>query len=218
MSDIVVLPPSGSGPGILLAHAWWGLNGFFQEFAARLAESGYVVHAVDLYDGKVATTVDEAETLMREQDTAAVAGTIDAALDALIAHPARRGERVALIGFSMGAFNGVPAAMRHPEKVAAVVTFYGPFGGELAKLRAPVLGHFAGEDEFDSVEYIREFEQELKAAGVDATFHYYDGLSHWFFEADRPEYDAAAAELAWERTLAFLRERLGLRVHALQPR
>ena len=209
MNDVVTVPPSGGGPGILLAHAWWGLNSFFRDLAGRLAEGGYVVHAVDLYDGKVASTVEEAEALMKAQDRAAVAGRVDAALEALMAHPARHGERVGLIGFSMGAFNGVPAAMRHPEKFGAVVTFYGPFNGDLTKLRAPVLGHFAGEDEFDSVEYIQEFEQELKSADVEATFHYYDGLAHWFFEADRPEYDAAAANLAWERTLAFIRKALG---------
>ena len=209
MSDFVALPPSGTGPGILLVHAWWGLNDFFRDLANRLAAEGYVVHAVDLYGGKVARTVDEAEALMREQDGAAVSPAVDAALEALVAHPATSGEKVGLIGFSMGAFNGVPAAMRYPEKFGAVVTFYGPFDGDLSRLSVPVLGHFAGEDEFDSVEYIRGFEQELKAAGVDARFHYYDGLSHWFFETDRPEYDAAAAGLAWERTLGFLRETLG---------
>jgi carboxymethylenebutenolidase len=209
MSDFVALPPSGTGPGILLAHAWWGLNDFFKTLAERLAGAGYVVYAVDLYGGKVARTVEEAEALMREQDGAAVGAAVDAALDALLSHPARTGEQVGLIGFSMGAFNGVPAAMRNPEKFGAVVTFYGPFDGDLSRLSAPVLGHFAGEDEFDSVEYIREFEQELKAASVDVTFHYYDGLSHWFFEADRPEHDAAAAELAWQRTLGFLEETLG---------
>lgn len=208
MSDFVSVPAWGTGPGILLVHAWWGLNGFFKELAGRFAASGYVVHAVDLYEGKVAATIEEAEALMRRQETAAVEAAVDAALDALISHPARSGEKVGLIGFSMGAFNGIPAAMRYPEKFGAVVTFYGPFDGDFSKLRAPVLGHFAGEDEFDSVEYIGGFEQELRAAGVDARFHYYDGVSHWFFESDRPEFDAAAAEKAWERTIGFLRETL----------
>lgn len=208
MTDFVATPASGTGPGILVAHAWWGLNGFFRELAERLAQRGYVAYSVDLYDGKFAETVEEAEALMRAQEDADVASKVDAALDALMSHPGRRGAKVALIGFSMGAFNGVPAAMRHPEKIGAVVTFYGPFDGDLSKLSAPVLGHFAGNDEFDSVEYIQEFEQELKAAGVDARFHYYDGVSHWFFETDRPEYDPAAAELAWERTLAFLEQEL----------
>ncbi len=202
-------PPAGGGPGILLVHAWWGLNDFFKELATRLAGEGFVVHAVDLYGGKVAMTVEQAETMMREQDGTANGTAVDAALEALLSDPATQGEKVGLFGFSMGAFNGVPAAMRHPDKVGAVVTFYGPFDGDLSQLRAPVLGHFAGEDEFDSVEYIREFEQELKTAGVDVTFHYYDGLAHWFFESDRPEFNAEAAALAWDRTLAFLRTNLG---------
>ncbi len=208
MSDYEALPPSGSGPGILLAHAWWGLNDFFKELAKRLAGEGFVVHAVDLCGGRVATTVDQAEALMREQDKSAVNAAVDAALEALVAHPATSGDKVGLIGFSMGASHGIPAAMRHPEKFGAVVTFYGPFDGDLSKLSAPVLGHFAGEDEFDSVDYIRGFEQDLKTAGVDVTFHYYDGLAHWFFESDRPEFDPGAAALAWERTLAFLRTNL----------
>jgi carboxymethylenebutenolidase len=79
---------------------------------------------------------------------------------------------------------------------------------DFTKVRAAILGHFAETDEWEPMDGVRAMEKDMKAAGLDVTLHVYPGVAHWFMEEDRPEYDPAAAALAWERTLAFLKKKL----------
>jgi carboxymethylenebutenolidase len=97
--------------------------------------------------------------------------------------------------------------------VAAVVTYYYvmPHGKpDFSKIRAPVLGHFGTADEFVPVETAKALEAELREAGVDARFEFYEGAGHAFFnDTDRlGTYDPDAAERSWQRTLEFLRANL----------
>ena len=92
--------------------------------------------------------------------------------------------------------------------VAATVLFYGGWSPDFSKMRSKVLGHYAETDEWFPFERAQEMEQAMKTAGVDVTLHFYPGTAHWFMEEDRPEYDPAAASLAWERTLEFLKQSL----------
>jgi len=204
----LALPPGGSGPGVLLLHAWWGLKPFFRTLSERLAQQGYVVLAPDLNDGAVAQTVAEAEALMKGRDFARSAATVRAAFDALRAHPACRGAQVGVVGFSMGGGWALETAAAAPQQVAAVVLYYGNGQADYARIRARVLGHFSPTDEWEPYEFVQATEQALRAAGSEVTFHLYPGVRHWFVEEDRPEYDPAAAGLAWERTVAFLKESL----------
>jgi carboxymethylenebutenolidase len=97
--------------------------------------------------------------------------------------------------------------------ITAAVSYYYvlPHGKpDFSKLKGPVLGHFGSADEFVPIEAAKELESEMRAAGADATFHYYEGATHAFFnDVERPErvgmYDPAAAESSWERTVSFLR-------------
>jgi carboxymethylenebutenolidase len=203
------LPESGAGPGVLVLHAWWGLNDVFRSLCDRLAAAGFVAVAPDLWGGAVATTVAEAEGLIGQRDDAAILQAVAGALAHLRAHPAVRGDGLGAIGFSMGAAWAVGLAGARPE-LAAVTLFYGVGEGDFAAMRAAFLGHFAADDPWEPAEGVRWLEGELRAAGREVTFHTYPGAGHWFFEDDRPDaYSPAAAALAWERTLAFLRERLG---------
>jgi carboxymethylenebutenolidase len=92
-----------------------------------------------------------------------------------------------------------------------MVIFYGNEGVDYGKITAKVMGHFCEVDEWEPTEFVDNTFAEFAKAGVDATRHNYPGTAHWFVEEDRPEYDAAAAQLAWERTFEFfnstLRER-----------
>lgn len=93
--------------------------------------------------------------------------------------------------------------------LAATVLFYGSypdFGFE--KVKAKVLGHFCEVDEWEPLEGVREMEANMKSAGVNAALHFYPGVVHWFMESDRPEYDSASAQLAWDRTFEFLKDNL----------
>jgi carboxymethylenebutenolidase len=95
------------------------------------------------------------------------------------------------------------------DQIAAVVVFYGSYPGlDYRRASASYLFHFAEDDPFEPAESLAQIEQELQAAGRPVTVYTYPGTKHWFFEDNRPEYDAEAARLAWERTIAFLHERL----------
>lgn len=202
------LPATGEGPGVLVLHAWWGLNDFFRGLCDRLAAAGFVVVAPDLWGGTVATTVPEAESLLQQRDEAATFQAASDALAHLRSHPAVRGERLGAVGFSMGAAWAVYLAGVRPD-LKAVALYYGIGEGDFAAAQAAFLGHFAEDDPWEPEEGVRWLEGALREAGRDREFHRYPGVGHWFVEEDRPDaYSPAAAELAWERTLAFLRERL----------
>jgi carboxymethylenebutenolidase len=195
----------GKGPGVLVLHAWWGLKPFFKQFCDRLAKEGFTVLAPDLYQGRVAGTIDEAKALLDQRDLALMQDTVDAAKDHL------RGlvkGKVGLVGFSMGGGWALEIAANSAEQIGAMVIFYGNGEADYGKITAKVMGHFSDNDEWEPNEYVDMTFDAFKKAGVNATRHTYPGVAHWFMEEDRPEYDAAAAQLAWDRTVEFLKKNL----------
>lgn len=205
----LALPPAGSGPGVLVLHAWWGLNDFFTGLCDRLAGAGFVALAPDLYQGRVASSVEDAERLMRSLNGEATQARVLNALDTLRTHPAVSGEAVGVLGCSLGAAWALELSASRPEQIAATVLFYGVGEADFTVARCAYLGHFAEHDDFDSLEAAHEMEAAMQAAGRDITFYAYPGTKHWFFEADRLNaYDAGAAQLAWNRTGSFLNSHL----------
>lgn len=195
----------GGGPGVLLLHAWWGLKPFFKQVCDRIAEQGFTVLAPDLHDGQVAKTIDEAKALMEKSDGQLIGDTVFTAKDYL---QTRVKGKLGVVGFSMGAAWALIAASYKPEEFAAVVLFYGNEGVDYGKINAKVMGHFCEVDEWEPTEFVDNTFAEFAKAGVDATRHNYPGTAHWFVEEDRPEYDPAAAQLAWKRTFEFLNSSL----------
>lgn len=189
-------------PGVLLLHAWWGLNDDVRAYAKRLRDAGFTVETPDLYDGKVADTIAGAEALRDaiEKDPRDVdrsRATVDEAASQLEG-------LYAIVGFSLGVFYAWDHIARKPGAASALVVHYGTGGKPPAQV-PPVLGHFAANDEFEPVETVSELEATLRRNGVDVTHHIYPGTRHWFAEPSRPEFDAGAADLAWQRTVDFLR-------------
>ncbi|MEO5887687.1 MAG: alpha/beta fold hydrolase [Anaerolineales bacterium] len=194
--------PKDGGPGALVLHAWWGLKPFFKELCDRLAEEGFTALAPDLRNGQITETIEAAKELMEKSDDKFVGDIVMAAKDHLLT--LSKTGKIGVIGFSMGAGWAMEVAMGVPDKVAATVLFYGAVVGDFKKVRSKVQGHFSESDEWEPIEYVREMEQSMRNAGVDVTLHFYPGAAHWFVESDRPEYDSAAASLAWERMFEFL--------------
>ncbi len=205
MSDYLVKPKSAPRGGILVLHAWWGLNDFFKNLCARLAAEGYLVLAPDLYNGAIAKTIPEAEKLRTKLKRETTSKQI---LEALKKLRSEAEQPIGLIGFSLGAYWGLWLVEEKPKDITATVLFYGARGGEYTKTKSAFLGHFAETDEFVAASGRKKLEKTLKAAGREVAFHVYPETRHWFFENDRPEYNAQAAKLAWERTTEFLKSHL----------
>jgi carboxymethylenebutenolidase len=198
------LPPDGSGPGLLVLHAWWGLNPFFMQLCDRLAEQGYLVLAPDLHDGQVAATREEAQALVNASDEQRVGDIAMAARDFLRAHAAVRGERIGVTGFSFGAAWAMVVAAQDPDQVGATVLFYGTYPIDFSAVTSKVLGHFSPEDEWEPYDQVQAWERDLKAAGVDVTFHFLSG--HQALVRRRgPARVRRRGRRAWERTYVFLR-------------
>lgn len=202
------VPPGGKGDGVLVLHAWWGLNDTMKSFCTRLAEFGFVAFAPDLYHGKVADSIADAESLGKALDTNHLQAKAEIA-DATVFLNERAGQAnrgLAVIGFSLGAYYSLDLAAADPEHIRSVVLFYGTGGGDFSNSRATYLGHFAEKDEFEPQSNVDSLEESLRRADRPVTFHRYPGAGHWFFEPDRSQaYNQAAARLAWDRTLAFLK-------------
>lgn len=198
--------PDGVRAGVVVLHAWWGLNDDVLAYADRLAREGFAVLVPDMFGGKIATEPATAEKLSGEGDEVAEPIAL-AAVDEL---ERRLGPDVplAVLGFSFGAAYALLVPSERPS-LRATVVYYGTYtGGFLTRSRAPVLGHFAEDDPFEPAESVAALEEALRDAGREATFHTYPGTGHWFAEPSRDAYRSDAAELAFERTVTFLRERL----------
>ncbi len=209
-------PDAAGGPGVVVLHAWWGLTEPFRQVCDRLAEAGFVALAPDLYRGKTTAAVEEAKALGKalDQQEDRVRGDLAGAVRFLRQNGATsqadgRGT-LAVVGFSLGGAYALDMSVNLAEEIAAVVTFYASYTGpDYRGAKAAYLCHFAEDDPYESAESVAEMEQALRTGGKQATFYTYPGTTHWFFEANRPDaYDAAAAALAWERTVAFLNAEL----------
>jgi carboxymethylenebutenolidase len=201
-------PPAGSGKPVLVLHAWWGLNDTIKSLCLRLAASGFVVFAPDLYHGKVTDQISEAEALVTalEGNIAQARADVAQAARYLQSRAGSSETGIAVIGFSLGAFYALDLSVNDPESVCSVVLFYGTGPADVTRSKASYLGHFAENDPFEERANVDALEQGLRRVGRSVTFHHYPGTGHWFFEPDRADaYNPAAADLAWERTLDFLK-------------
>ena len=206
VNEYLSLPSQPDAPGVLVFHAWWGLNSTFKGLCDRLAAEGFVTFAPDLREGHVAATIDEAKQLINELDEMKNQAVVEAAVSFLRNRPEVRNEALAIIGFSMGAGWSLVTAEKYPQDIHKVVLFYGSYSDlQFSKSKANILGHFAEADEWEPAEEVSKMENNMRSAGLTPEFHKYTNTSHWFFEEDRPEFNAEAAELAWARTLEFLR-------------
>jgi carboxymethylenebutenolidase len=208
----LALPSAGKGSPVLVLHAWWGLNETIKAFCSRLAEAGFVAFAPDLFHGRVTDQIAEAETLgaALDENVDQVRAELAGAVSFLKERAGSDDAGIAVIGFSLGAFYALDLSVNDPENIRSVVLFYGTGPADFSRSKAAYLGHFAEDDEFEPQSNVEELENDLKSAGRPVTFYTYPDTGHWYFEPDRVDvYNEAAAALAWERTIAFLRRSSG---------
>ena len=209
--DAYVSKPAYGEPlgGVIVIHEWWGLNEHVKHWADRLASDGYVALAVDLYDGVVATTRDDAMAAMRGVDGDAAREKLLAAHEYLSSADGLAAERTACIGWCCGGGWSRETAIAEPELDAGVI-YYGRLVTDverLGQIEASMLGVFGNEDRGIPPSAVEEFAEAMDAAGKDLTLRQYDA-NHAFANPSSARYDAENASAAWGETRAFLYEHL----------
>lgn len=195
----------GGKTGILVLHAMWGLNDFFKRFSDNLSREGFSVLALDLYNGEIATDIESAKRLRGSLDRQISHEMIKSAVGYL---RERNENQIGVIGFSMGANLALWTMDNCYKDVGATILYYGTSGGRFRKAKSSVLGHFAEDDPYVGAEQISALKSHLQAENISTNFYTYQNTKHWFAEDDRPEYDSDAAQLAWDRTVEFLKKYL----------
>jgi carboxymethylenebutenolidase len=205
-------PPEWSpgGPALIVIHEWWGLNDNIRTMARRLADEGFLSLAVDLYGGSLADAPERARELMQAVDEDAALANLEQAF-AFLADNQEAGE-IGSIGWCFGGGWTLRAGLDMPEKLDAAVIYYGHLitdPDRLATLGMPILGHFGEADQGIPIDDVRRFERVLDEVGADATVYVYEGAGHAFANPSGRNYQAAAAEASWQRTVEFLQQALG---------
>jgi carboxymethylenebutenolidase len=208
-------PAVANAPAIVVIQEWWGLNDQIKGVADRLATAGFQALVPDLYRGKSTVEAEEAHHLMTGLDFGdAASQDIRGAVQFL----KTRAPKVGLTGFCMGGALTLLGATQAPELDAAAV-WYGcpPLDYiDASKIKAPLLGHWATQDEFFKIDIVDGLEAKLTAAGVGYEFHRY--LAHHAFANETAvgptrtaatQYDPVWAQQAWDRTLRFFGKHLG---------
>ena len=203
--------PAGGGPrgGVVVVHENRGLNPYIEDVARRVAIAGFTALAPDGLTplGGYPGTDDEGKVLQRRLDKGKLLEDFIAAFGHLKSDPDSNG-KVGVVGFCYGGGVANAMAVRLPD-LAASVPFYGRQASaeDVAKIEAPLLLHYAGLDQRINQGW-PEYEAALKAQGKEYTAHIYPGVNHGFHNDTTPRYDAAAAELAWARTIDFFNAKL----------
>lgn len=197
-------------PAIIVIHEWWGLNDNVRAMADRLAGEGYMVLAVDLYGGNTATTPAGARQLMLQvvEDPEPAKANI---LDAYKFLETAGAPSIASLGWCFGGGWSLTAAQLLPDELDASVIYYGQVTSDEDRLRpvnAPILGLFAGNDTGITVESVEAFRATLERLDKEHDIHIYPGVGHAFANPSGRNYDAEAAQDAWNKTLEFLASHL----------
>lgn len=208
----LTVPDSGHGAGMIVIQEYWGLVDHIRDVARRFAREGFVALAPDLYQGEQTDEPDDAGKLMMALNIEQAAKDMRGAAQFLLDQGATTGDKVGIIGFCMGGQLALYAATIAPDQIGAVADFYGVHPNaqpDFTKLRAPVLGAFAEHDSYAPPPATKALEEQIRSHGIETDFKIYPDTHHGFFNDDRPgQYNQAAAEDAWNRSLRFFRQHL----------
>jgi carboxymethylenebutenolidase len=197
-------------PGVVVAHQNKGLEPYIQDVTRRVALEGFLAIGPDALSplGGTPKDSDKAKSLQRKLDSQSTLNNYIAAVKYLKTHPESTG-KVGIIGFCWGGGVANQVAVKYPD-LSAAVPFYGrqPAPEDVSKIKASLLLHYAALDERIN-KGIPAFEAALKKASVDYKIYMYEGVKHAFHDDTRSaRYNKEAAQLAWQRTISFLKEKL----------
>lgn len=207
-SGYLALPTTGRGPGVLVIQEWWGLVDHIKDLCDRFAAEGFVALAPDLYHGETTTSPDDAGKLFMALNIDRAGADLRGAADHLLSLEECTSSRAGVVGFCMGGQLALYAGTKYPDRIAAVVDFYGIHPKveiDPAEVTVPVIGHFGRQDSSVPLDGVHGLARAILKAGGSMQVHEYDA-GHAFFNDTRPVYNAKEATLAWGRTLAFLRD------------
>jgi carboxymethylenebutenolidase len=206
----LLVTPEGKGPfpAVVVIPEWWGLDEWVKDQARALAKEGYEALAVDVYRGKVTKDPEVAHQLMSGLSEDQALRDLRGAYAYLQSRADVRKGHTGVIGWCMGGKYALALATHEPG-LKAVVAYYGAPPTEpaaIARIKAPVLGNYGGDDKGPSPEQVKAFEAALKSAGKTADIKIYPGAPHAFANPNNPwkGYREEAAKDAWTRTVAFL--------------
>ena len=207
LSGFLVQPVTpGKYPGIVMIHEWWGLNDQIKSMADITAREGYVVLAVDLFKGNVATTIESAQSNIRNNPNNETIPRMRTAVKYLRNMTNVDGSKIASLGWCYG--GGQSFQLGVNEDLKATVIYYGQVSTDtsvLAKMKQPVIGFFGVEDTSIPVKNVREFERILKSQGTNVNITVYEGAGHGFANPTNTQaFRKEQAIDAWTKTLAFL--------------
>ena len=199
---------AGSFPEIIMIHEIWGVNENIKDMAEKLASQGYVVLAVDLYDGHVALTIDEARELRASFEQQYWNDNMNAAVAYLKENFGP--QMIGSIGWCFGGGQSLNLALNNDD-IDATVIYYGQLVTDketLAKINWPILGIFAALDQGITPEQVKEFESSLDELEIKNEIHIYPDVNHAFANPSGDRYAPDAAKDAWEKTLTFFEANL----------
>jgi len=193
-------------PAIIIVHDWWGLNDDTRNAASRLAAQGYMVLAVDLYDGETVDGLSAARTKMISvfENPDVVESNLRQALDFVGVAGA---PKKATLGWGFGGSWALNSTMLFPQQIDAAVIFYGQVSNDEDRLRvidAPILGLFGARDRGIKIETVREFEAAMQRLRKPLILEVYQEAGHAFADPARNNYIPDVAEDAWQKTNDFL--------------
>ncbi len=200
-------PAETPAPVIVLVHEWWGLNDQIKATAAEFARQGYLALAVDLFDGRLATTPDEARALVQKVVPAEAVDTMSSWISWARNHQGGT-RRVGVVGWCFGGGWALSGSVAAP--VDATVVYYGKCDlppDQLARLKGPVLGHFGTRDQHIDKPMVERFEAAMKQVGKPYTVYWYDA-GHAFANPTGNNYNKPDTRLAWQRTSEFFARHL----------
>jgi carboxymethylenebutenolidase len=201
---------SGSLPGIVVIHEWWGLNDNIRAMTRRLAGEGYQALAVDLYGGQKADNPDAAMKLVNGVMQNRAAGE-ENLRRAVVYLESKGAPKIGVIGWCFGGGWSLATTLLMPDKIDATVIYYGHLETDPKKLsviKNPVMGSFGAQDKSIPPATVRQFESALKKLGKPVDVKIYDGAGHAFANSSGGNYRPEAAKDAWQRTTAFFARHL----------